>query len=197
MTTNTENECLICLENTNNFTLSIVGCNHKYCLICGLESMRNTMTCPLDRQIIKQIKIFSNETTNKSDNIAKEILAISPSQYVDSLNFEMVQKAILSIEGLDCRDEIEEMYVIDKDLLWMGPFVKNKGNVDRQMVEKYLETFGIIEGIIVKENSAYIMFASSQHAMIAKSQVKNNEFFGEFIRLESFHTDLWDDLQIV
>lgn len=193
MTTNTENECLICLEKVNNFTLSIVGCNHKYCLICGLESMRNTMTCPLDRTIIQQIKVVSNETNN-NDN--EEILTISAPKHAEKITFEIVQKAILSIENLDYRNEISEMYVIDKDLLWMGPFIKNKGKVNIEMIENYFRKFGVIEGIIVKENSAYIMFVSSQHAKKAKCGVKTEEFYGELIRLENFHTDLWDDLQI-
>lgn len=151
------------------------------------------MTCPLDRTSIQQIKVLSNLTTN-CDNIDKEILTISPSRYGDNINFEIVQKAILSIDNLKDRDEIEEMYVIDKYLLWIGPFIKNKGKVNREMIENYFKTFGIIEDVIVKENSAYIMFVSSQHGMKAKYKLDKEAFYGESIDFESFHPEMWDDL---
>jgi len=196
-----DNQCLICLNSESRFILSVGGCNHSFCVICGLESIRKNMICPLDRQIIKQLSIFSINEDNQSQenhesNVKKEIVVIKSDEGSNKLSFNTVVEKVLKIENMEDKEYIEELFEIDPYLLCIGPFIKNKGQVTKEMVHDSFSQYGPIEDIIVFENSAYILYANSNHGFRAKHG-ENKLFHGESITRGCFESDLWDDLLLM
>ena len=168
-----DDTCLLCLDNDSNFTISMGAHNQLYCMICALESIRHTMRCPLTRNIINEIKVFSkiNSSNNETKNDKSEILTIKSPNENENLKFQMVIDKILTIENLEDRNQIEKMYEIDPYLLWVGGFEKINGIIDRDMVEHHFNQFGSIQDILIIQIT---------NIGVAKNILKANPNFIEF-----------------